>query len=434
MNNTRIFTPALLFLLLFLGGAHARVLAQPTVIDRIVAVVGKEPILLSDLNAQVEFYAFNNRTDPNTPGFKSQVLDAMVNDKLMLAKALEDTTIMVSEDEVTNQLEALIAQRIQQVGSEKKLEELYNMPISRMKWEFRDETRKQLLTQTLQQMKFGDIQSSRREVEEFFTEFKDSLPPVPEELELYHIFRTPGVSPAAKNALRALVQKVLDSLQAGGLGFPDAAKRYSEDPGTASGGGDLGFVRRGEFFTEFEEAVFSLADGQLSGIVETPLGFHIIQLLERRGELVHPRHILFRFKRGTAETDSTIAFLKSLKDSVREHNASFQELAKRHSEDKQTAPLGGFLGRLPATQFDRSVLETVKTMKDSDISDPVEVPGGKTLGFQILYLKRRVPEHVMNLQDDWKRVEQLASSYKRTNEYQRWLKQIRNEIYWNIRF
>ena len=169
---------------LFLVLALQPLLAQPVVVDRIAAIVGKEPILLSDVNAQTEYYAFANHVDANTPGLKQQVLDAMINEKLMLAKALEDTTLVVSEDMVTNQLDALIAQRVQQAGSEKKLEDVYNMPISRMKREFRDETRKQLLVQQLQQTKFGDLQASRREVEEFFFQYKDSLPNVPEELEI----------------------------------------------------------------------------------------------------------------------------------------------------------------------------------------------------------------------------------------------------------
>ncbi|MBI1807234.1 MAG: peptidylprolyl isomerase [Ignavibacteria bacterium] len=416
---------------LFLALCLQSMVAQPLVIDRIAAIVGKEPILLSDVNAQTEYYAFANHTDPNTPGLKQQVLDAMINEKLMLAKALEDTTIMVSEDMVTNQLDALIQQRIQQAGSEKKLEEVYSMPISRMKREFRDETRKQLLVQQLQQTKFGDLQASRREVEEFFTQYKDSLPNVPEELELYHMYKIPKIGEVTKNVLKAKLLQIADSIKAGG-DFAAFAKRYSEDGGTASAGGDLGFVRRGEFFKEFEEAVFSLQDNQLSSVIETPLGLHIIQLLERRGEQVHPRHILLKFKNDTTQVEFTIAFLKGLKDSVA-HGVSFSDLAKRYSDDKESGPLGGYLGRLPVSQFDQSLLETVKGLKEGEISDPVPVTSGQSSGYQIIFLKKRVPEHLMNLTDDWKRVEQHATSYKRSIEYQKWLKQLRSEIYWDIR-
>jgi len=430
MNKT-LFQFVFPFVVFFLN-VNSVVNGQQVVVDRIVAVVGKQPILLSDLNSQVEFYAFNNKVDPSSPQLKQQVLEVMINDKLMLTKALDDTNISVSEDQVTNQLDALVAQRIQQVGSEKKLEELYGMPISKMKREFREETRNQLLVQALQQNKFGDLQPSRREVEQFYAQYKDSLPNVPEQLELYHIFRVPQIGVQMKSQIREQLQKILDSVKAGG-DFADFARRYSEDKGTAASGGDLGFVRRGEFFTEFEEAVFALKDSEFSPIVESPIGFHIIQLLERRGEQVHPRHILLKFKEDTSADDSTIAFLKGLKDSIA-HGADFSDLAKRYSEDKESAQIGGFLGDLPVTQFDQSVLETASKMKDGDVSDPVKVKAGKLAGYQILYLKKRVTPHVMRLPDDWKQVEQLAISYKRTTEYQAWLKQLHSEIYWESRF
>src|SRR5271169_3269056 len=214
MSNARLLS--FIIIVMFFISANPVMNGQPVVIDKIVAVVGKQPILLSDLNSQVEFYAFNNKVDPSSPQLKQQVLEVMINDKLMLTQALDDTNISVSEDQVTNQLDALVAQRIQQVGSEKKLEELYGMPISKMKREFREETRNQLLVQALQQAKFGDLQPSRREVEQFYAQYKDSLPNVPEQLELYHIFRVPQIGVQMKLQIRGQFQKILDSVKAGG--------------------------------------------------------------------------------------------------------------------------------------------------------------------------------------------------------------------------
>jgi peptidyl-prolyl cis-trans isomerase SurA len=405
--------------------------AQPTVVDRVVAVVGKEPILLSDLNAQIELYVFTNRVDPNTPGLREQVLDALMNEKLILAKALDDTNVVVTEDEVNNELDAQIAQRVQQLGSEKKVEEAFGMPLARLKREYRDGMRKQILTSKLWEMKKMNITASRREVEEFFIQFKDSLPKAQEEVELYHIFIVPKVSNTSKNVLKQQAQNILDSISKGG-DFADFATRYSDDPGTKALGGDLGFVRRGEFFAEFEEAVFSLKDKELSQIVETPIGFHIIQLLERRGEQVHPRHILFKFKRDVSEADSTIAFLKSLKDSASK-GANFSDLAKRYSEDKESASLGGFLGRISVAQLDRAMSDVLKNMKEKDISEPFEFVSEKARGYQIVYLKKLIPEHVLNINDDWVRLEQLATSYKRNAEYQKWIQELRSEIYWDVR-
>jgi peptidyl-prolyl cis-trans isomerase SurA len=426
----------LLYILILLSGLPpfgGRLLAQQTVIDRIVAVVGKEYILLSDLNAQTEFFAFNNRMDPTTPGLKEQVLEGMVNEKLVLAEALQDTLLSVSDEEVGTQLDALIAQRIAlpQIGSEKRLEEMYGMTISKMKRDFRDDMRKQLLVQKLQQTRFGSVQTSRREIEEFFATFKDSLPAVPEELQLYHILRIPKIGQQSKAKVKEKAQVILDSIKAGG-DFAELARRYSEDRGTATDGGDLGSWHRGQFVKEFEEIVFSLTENQLSDIVETSRGFHIIQLLERRGELVHARHILLQIGVDSSGVDEAKSFLESLKDSVK-NGMDFSDLARKYSEDKESGPMGGFLGKYTIDQFDESLLRAVSSLKPGEISDPVEVATGSTTGFHIIYLKQRIPEHAMNLEEDWKRIEQLASGYKRNNEYQQWLKKLRGEIYWTIR-
>jgi peptidyl-prolyl cis-trans isomerase SurA len=407
--------------------------AQGDVLDKVVAVVGKEAIFLSDLNAQTQFYALSNRISPESPGLRDQVLDAMINEKLVLAQAQRDTTLKVTEDQVATRLDELIAQRIAnpQVGTQQKLEELYGMPVSRMKREFHDEMKKQILAQELQQARFDGVSVSRREVEEFYTTYRDSLPEVPEELEIYHIFRFPRVSTAMRDAIMAKARAVLDSIRAGG-DFADFAKRYSDDKATASAGGDLGFWKRGEFVPDFEEIVFSLKEGEISDIVETSRGFHIIQLLERRGDKVNARHILFRAAVDSTSSSEAVAFLRSLKDSA-EAGVPFSDLAKRHSDDKESGPLGGLIGRLTADQFDPELIKVADTLKAGEISDPVELTTGTVRGFHLVYLKERVPKHAMNPVDDWKRLEDMALGYKRNVEYQKWLLELRAQIYWEVK-
>lgn len=400
-------------------------------LDRIVAVVDNEIILESELNAQVQFYIFNNKVDPNTPGLKDQVLQSMINEKLILAKAIEDS-VSVTDEEVQQQLDAVIQQRVQQFGSESKLEEVYGMPISKIKREFRDEMRKNLLTQKLQQQRFGTTSIGRREVEEFFQTYKDSLGKVPDEVELAHIYIKPGFDRAAHAAARMKAREILDSIKAG-ADFAEMAKRYSEDPGSASQGGDLGFVRRGQFVKEFETAVFSLSEGQTSGLVESEFGIHIIQLLERRGDAVHARHILIRVPR-TGSSDSTaIALLDSLRGAILK-GASFADLARKYSEDKDTAPLGGDLGTAELDAIpDKSIAETVATMKEGEISKPVKLVSGNNYGYHIIWLKKRTPAHALTLDGDYQRIESIALNYKRTKDYQAWLEELRGHIYWQSR-
>ncbi len=404
---------------------------QRKTLDRIVAVVGKEIILESDLQQQIEFYVMNNRIDPETPGLKNQVLDILINEKLIVAKAIDDTNVVVTEDEVTQQLDALLQQNIQQVGSEQKLEEIYGMPLSKIRREFRDEMRKKLLAQRMQQFRFANINVSRREVEQFFEAYRDSLPDVEEEVELYHILKIPTKSAEVLDSVKTLAGKILDSLKKGG-DFEDFARRYSEDKGSAVAGGDLGFTRRGQFVKEFEEAAYALKEGEISGLVETTFGIHIIQLIERRGENIHTRHILFKVEADEKSDAAAIELLNRIADSVRA-GGNFSEFAKRYSDDSESASIGGFIGRLPVDQLSADFIESVAKLNEGEISQPLPVKTGTAGGFQIVYLKKRIPAHKISLATDWQKIEMYATNYKRNNEFQKWIQELRNEIFWQIR-
>ena len=399
-------------------------------VDRIAAVVDKEPILESELTAQVQFFVLNNRVDPNTPGLREQVLESMINERLIVAKAIEDS-IVVTDEEVQQQLDAILQQRVQQAGSEARLEELYGMPLSRIRREYRDEMRKNLLAQKLQQQRFGSAEVSRHEVEQFFHAYKDSLPRVPEEVDLAHVFRKPKFSDAARAATHERLQLILDSIKAG-ADFAELARRHSQDPGSAQQGGDLGLVRRGLFVKEFESAVFSLSENQLSDIIETPFGLHIIQLLERRGDAVRARHILLRIDRTQADDDSTIALLSGVRQRAL-NGENFAELAKKYSEDPQTNLIGGTLGTFELDQLDQALSATVAPLKEGEISEPKRISSGTSYGFHIIWLKRRTPAHIMSLEQDYRKLETLALNYKRVKDYQAWIQELRSRIYWEVR-
>jgi peptidyl-prolyl cis-trans isomerase SurA len=407
------------------------VMARGQALDRVVAVVDKEVILESELNSQVQFYVTGNKIDPSTPGIKEQVLQSMINEKLILAKALEDS-VTVTDEEVQQQLDAVIQQRVQQVGSEAKLEEIYGMPISRIKREFREEMRKNILTQRMQQQRYGSTTVGRRQVEEFYAQFKDSLGKVPEEVELAHIYVKPGFDKAAHEAARARAQVLLDSIRAG-ADFGGLAKRHSEDAGSATRDGDLGFVRRGQFVKEFETAVFALSDNQISDLVETEFGIHIIQLMERRGDAVHPRHILIRVPRTESSDQAAISLLDSLRTAVLA-GANFAELARKYSQDESTSSMGGDLGTAELESIpDKSLYATVQGMKAGEISKPEKLTVGNNYGYHIVWMKRRTPGHTLSLETDYQRLESIALNYKRTKDYQVWLDELRAKIYWQSR-
>ena len=399
------------------------------VLDRVVAVVENDLILESELNASVQFYVLNNKLDPKTPGLRAQVLQSMINEKLVIAKAIEDS-VTVTDEEVQQQLDQTIQTRVQQFGSEARLEEVYGMPINRIKREFREEMRKNMLAQKLQQQRFGGASVGRFEVEQFYETFKDSLPRVPEELDLSDIAIAPRFSSEAKEATRTKLLAIIDSVKAG-TDFSGLARRHSQDPGSAAQGGDLGLVRRGQFVKEFETAVFALAEGQVSDIVETEFGLHIIQLVERRGDAVRARHILLRIER-TKEGDETAT---RLLDSLRTRalaGESFAELARKYSEGKENM-IGGNLGTVEVDQISKDLFPAIAGVKDGEISRPVKVPEGNGYKYHILWVRRRTPAHPMSLERDYHKVEAIALNFKRTKDMAAWMEALRGKIYWQIR-
>lgn len=399
-------------------------------LDRIVAVVQNDPILESELKAQVQFHIMNNRLDPATPGIQDQVLQSMINEKLIVAKAIIDS-VEVSDEEVQQQMDRVIQQRIQQVGSEQKLEEYYGMPLSKIKREYRDELRKNLLAQRLQQQRFGATQISRREVQEFFESYRDSLPRVAEEVELAHIFVRPRASDRVRLEAVNRITALRDSILAG-ADFGAIAKAYSQDPGSAQQSGDLGWVRRGQFVKEFETAAFALSEKQLSGPVETEFGIHLIQLLERRGDAVHARHILLRFGRSDEADTAAVRLLDSLRTAV-VNGASFAELAKKFSEDKESAMIGGSYGTVELDQLDKSWYATVADLKVGEISRPERLPVGSGYGYHIVLVKKRTPAHTMTFENDYYRIEAIALNFKRQRDFQTWIEDLRTKIYWTVR-
>ncbi len=402
------------------------------VVDRIVAVVDDDIILYSELEFRANLEAAQRQLPQVDSTLLKNILMRMVEEKLLYAQAELDS-VVVSDDQVKSQLDYQINYFIQQYGSQEKLEEAYGMPVEKIKRVLRDDTRKNLMAQMLQQKKFGEVQVSRKEVEDFYETYKDSLGMVPEKFELAHIFQNPRTGEQTKKRAYEFAKSLLDSL-IHGADFAYLAKKYSDDPGSASAGGDLGFVKRGVFYPQFEAAAFSLAPNQISDIVETPVGYHIIQLLERRGEAIHVRHILVKLKADDEADLRAIEFLNELRDSILAGDNSFEYYAKKYSDDKESAKFGGKLGVFEASQLDKSLLDLIYKMKEGDISYPKRMEiDPNSYGYHIVKLIQRIPQHKPNLEQDYDELKRLAEYYKRQKIYNEWMQEIKKRIYWEIR-
>jgi peptidyl-prolyl cis-trans isomerase SurA len=282
----------------------------------------------------------------------------------------------------------------------------------------------------VRQTREAAIQVSRREVEEFYEAYKDSLPRVPEEFELSHILILPKPDTTVEAGTRALLEAIRDSIRAGG-DFAAFARRYSAD-GSAASGGDLGWAKRGDYVKEFEQVVFALRENEISDIVKTQFGLHLVQLIERRGESVHARHILLQIEKGPASDSAAVELLRALRERARAGEA-FADLARAYSEDEETKALGGALGRLSLDQVDEEFGRVFRDLKEGEVSQPHRVTLQSSYGFQIVFMKRRIPAHDMSLDEDYRRLEQIALQFKRLRANNEWFDELKRKIHWEVR-
>ncbi len=401
-------------------------------LDKIVAVVGKEIIMLSDIMARIEMLKQQGiSTTPSGDDLYETVLNAAIDEKLIITKALEDS-LTATDEEINLRWDALIQNLVRQFGSEKRIEDVYGMTLSRLKYQYRSEIRNNILSEKITQQKFGSLKVSPKEVEEFYKDYKDSLGTLPAQVELFHIVRYVQVNTKSKDDKFELAKRIRDSIISGG-DFAEFAKRYSDDPGSAEDGGELGWFKKGQLLPEYEESAFNLQVGEISEPVETPFGFHIIETLDKKKDEVLTRHILLKIGQSEEDKENTREFLSELKNEI-EEGASFDEYAKKYSEDKETKGFGGFIGKFELNKLPIEFRQIIEKLEEGEISEPKPYSADPSKSaYHIVYKKRIIPEHTPDLESDYDKLEQLAQLNKRQKLYQRWLGELREELYWEIK-
>lgn len=416
-------TPIIFAILLFLGNGYSQ-----QKVDGIAAIVGDDIILLSEINGLVTQYAFQNKINiSKQPELFQQLgqkfLQSLVEQKLILLKADEDT-IKADEERVEQSLKQQTDYMIQQAGSTEKLEEYYSAPLYKIKKDLRKEIENQIRIGMLREKKFGKVNITRKEVEKFFTSYRDSLPKPKNSVDISHILLQ--VTPSAQSAEISLskIKAIQEKLQ-NGADFAELARQYSEDPGSARNGGDLGFVSRGSFVKEFEEAAFALEPNEISEIVQSQFGFHIIQMLERQGERIHVRHILIQLQPTAADEERVVNRLKEIREKILTGDSTLEEMALAHSDDPNVEKDRGHLGEFEEGGFQVKEFETaVSSLKPGEISMPFKTE----FGYHIVRLNQRNQARELTLKDDWEQIEQWALQFKRDREFRSWLQKLRSEI------
>ncbi len=427
----------ILFLFVF-NISLATVSNSQEIVDQVMGVVGSKIILKSDIEKQ--YIQFMAQAGGEAEESKCVIFDQIILQKLLLNQA-EIDSVTVSDAQIESELDRRMRFYIQQIGSEKKLEEYFHTTIRELKDEFRDVIKDQLVVQTMQSKITKDITASPSDVRAYFESIPpDSVPYMDAELEIAQIVRKPAVSNEEKQAVRQQLEEYRRKIESNEADFAVYAALYSEDPVSAKKGGDLGFFSRGTMVPEFESAAFSLKPGQLSPIVETKFGFHLLQLIERRGEQINVRHILLQTKTDEAGIMKCYYFLDSLEKQINSGSISFDDAAAKFSDDEETKNNGGLMinpetntTKLSPDKIDRVLFFQVDTMALNRTSAPLMMmtPEGKS-AYRIVKVKTRTQPHKANLKDDYQKIQEVAQMEKQNKTLSDWVKKKQQLTYISI--
>ncbi|PLX04822.1 MAG: peptidylprolyl isomerase [Marinilabiliales bacterium] len=413
----------LLTLLIFLQIFSVR---SQEVVDEVVAVVGSHIVMLSDIENQ--YYQYKQQGITFEGDLKCNILEELMYQKLLLNQAEYDS-LEVTLKEVENVIDRKLGMFIDRIGDVEKLEEYFGKSLEEMKEELKEPTRDQLLAEKMQDKLTGELKVTPSEVRNYFKSIPaDSLPLINAEMEFEQIVRYPKISETERleviDRLRGFRDRVMK-----GEKFATLAILYSEDPGTASKGGELGFLGRGDLVPEFSAVAFNLKAGEVSRVVETEFGFHIIQMIEKKGELINVRHILLKPKISEQEVIKTRKFLDSLIRIVRKDSLSFGVAASKYSEDEASKNNNGLAvnpytgtSKHEVDQLDAATYYALKNLKIGDISKPFETVDirGK-LVCKVVRLKSRSKAHKANLNDDYQKIMDMAMEIKKDEVINKWI-------------
>jgi len=441
---TKIITMKLLRLLMLLivlftfssaGTAYAQ---RDTIIDGVVGIVGGNMILKSDVENQYLQIRSQGNIQGTATKLKCQIFEGLLFQKLLLHQAQVDS-ITVTDAQVESEMDRRMRYFISQAGTPDRLEEHFGKSLLEIKNELRDVIKEQMLTEQEQQKITKDAAITPSEVKSFFKKIpKDSIPLISSEYEIGVIVKQPAVGEAekqeAKNKLKGFRERVLK-----GDDFSTLAVLYSEDPGSSKQGGELGMFKRGEMRAEFEAAAFKLKPGEISDIVETEDGFHLIQMIERRGEYINVRHILIQPKvsilslnKAKATLDSVAGLITSKKMPYEQAVLNFSDDPNRNSGGMMINPASGNV-KFEASQIDAKVFFVVDKLKQGEVSAPVLSTERGKQDYRIYYLKTRTNPHKANLDDDYARIQILALEKKKEEIIDEWLAGKLNSTYISIK-
>ncbi len=426
-------------LLIGVFGAFNSTLAQPIVADEIIATVGNKILLHSELELELEQQK-KQVANINDPATQCDIFNQLLIRKFMLMRADLDS-LEIQEDRVDAELNKRISYFISLYGSERKMEEQTGKTVSQLKNDNRDKIRDELLIQQQREKLVGNVKVSPNEVAAYFNKFpKDSLPNFDAEIEIAQIIIKPKVTPAEK---RVAYEKILDIRRQimSGTSFRTMALLYSDDKGSARNGGEMDEFGHGVMVAQFEAMAFKLSNDTISPIIETEFGYHIMQLIYRKGDKVKVRHILIRPIMVGQDYEDARKFLDSLRGRILLDSIKFEDACKKFSDDERTSYNGGFYldpntgsTKIAVSEIDKETYEIVSKLKPGEITSPTQITlDDGSIVYRILYLKSESPPHVMNMKDDYQKIQGKALEAKQFDILKKWLLKEKNKSYYKIK-
>ena len=403
---------------------------EESIVDEVIWVVGDEPILKSDvemmrLQAEQEGMTWHGNPDCAIP-------EQLALQKLFLHQAAIDS-IEVSESEVTSNIDRQIDAWIQYAGSKEKLEEYRKMSVTQMRQQLRDDARNQFLVQRMKEKLVEDVKVTPADVRRYFANLPaDSLPFVPTEVEVEIITKQPKISQEEINRVKEDLREYTERVTSGKTSFATLARLYSEDPGSARQGGELGYTGRGMLDPAFANVAFNLTDPKkISKIVESEYGFHIIQLIDKRGDKVNVRHILRTPKVSEEEVEATRLRLDTLANEIRDGKVKFEDAAMYVSDDKDTRNNHGLMStygedgltsRFQMKQLPTEVARQVEGMKVGDVSNAFRMvnKNNKTV-VAIIKLKNRIEGHRATITEDYQVMKNVVVQHEKQKKLHDWV-------------
>lgn len=400
-------------------------MAQPVLIDHIVAVVGTQAVLRSELIGRLD--------QSGQSGFEAECgeLEDLLYEKLLVEQGRIDS-VTVEDAQVNAELDRRIRYFAAQLGGEKKLEEFYGKSVAEIRAEFRDQVHDQILVQQMQQRVTSDVRVTPRDVERFYRSIPaDSIPFINSEVRYAQILRTPKPSEDEERRVRRKLEEYRQSLLEGQRDFCTVAVLYSEDPGSARDCGELGMVPTGVMVPEFDAVAMSLKDGEISQVFRTQYGFHFMQMIERRGEQYNARHVLMRPRVSNEDLMAQQHLLDSLRQLVVSGGADFGNLAAQYSDDEESKASNGLMidPATNSTRWDMSSLDqqtffVLDRLQPGEVSEPqlVAMPDG-TKAYRLVHLIERTEPHKADLTTDYHLIQQAAEGKLRAQAVDRWVKE-----------